>query len=322
LDVCGLLGSIWGKPPTEIFKRYLALMEKYEHYFFNDEWPSAYDYDRATTFTPEDRAFLSENETEFTDRFETVCLKKNTYLDGFMFFGLIWTEQAYHQQFLKPKLTPATAKISPSEPEIVGSNPTGPAISRESFLSNFTFICQNWRVSGVSHPFRHKKPGVGRQKLKKTKDIALVAIFAALYAALVYVFAPISFYALQFRVAGVLRPGIARKWVLAIGYAIGVVVGNIFSPLGAYDLLFMPLMSLLAGLLGYLAAKPFKHNYFVAGAVIATIIPISVSWMLNQVLNLPVLATLPYLFLSEQIICLIGAGMFKLIETRFKWWQA
>ena len=64
----------------------------------------------------------------------------------------------------------------------------------------------------------------------KTRDLALVTVFASLYAALVYLFAPISFYALQFRVAGVLRPSIARKWILAFGYAIGVVVGNIFSP--------------------------------------------------------------------------------------------
>lgn len=155
----------------------------------------------------------------------------------------------------------------------------------------------------------------------KTKDIALMAVFAALYAALVYVFAPISFLALQFRVAGVLRPGITKKWTLAIGYAVGVVVGNIFSPFGAYDLVFMPIMSLVAGLLGYLAAKPFKGNYFISGAVIATIIPLSVSWMLNQVLGVPIIATLPFLFISEQIICLLGAVVFKLIEKRFKWWQ-
>jgi uncharacterized membrane protein len=179
-----------------------------------------------------------------------------------------------------------------------------------------------WRVSGVSHPFRHIKPGSREAKqLKKTKDIALVAIFAALYAALVYVFAPISFYALQFRVAGVLRPGIAKKWILAVGYGIGVVIGNIFSPFGVYDLLFMPLISLLAGLAGYLVAKPFKQNYFVAGAVIATIIPISLSWMLSQLFGTPMMATLPYLLIAEQTICLIGASMFKLIETRFKWWQ-
>jgi len=157
--------------------------------------------------------------------------------------------------------------------------------------------------------------------LKKTKDIALVAIFAALYAALVYMFAPISFYALQFRVAGVLRPGISKKWILAVGYALGVVIGNIFSPFGVYDLLFMPLMSLLAGLVGYLAAKPFKQNYFISGAVTATIIPISISWMLSQLFGEPMLATLPYLLLSEQTVCLIGASMFNLIETRFKWWQ-
>ena len=157
--------------------------------------------------------------------------------------------------------------------------------------------------------------------MKKTKDIALVAIFAALYAALVYMFAPISFYALQFRVAGVLRPGISKKWILAVGYALGVVIGNIFSPFGVYDLLFMPLMSLLAGLVGYLAAKPFKQNYFISGAVTATIIPISISWMLSQLFGEPMLATLPYLLLSEQTVCLIGASMFNLIETRFKWWQ-
>jgi len=155
----------------------------------------------------------------------------------------------------------------------------------------------------------------------RSKDLSLVAVFASLYAVLVYIFAPISFLALQFRVAGILRPSIARKWTLAIGYAIGVVVGNVFSPFaGPYELLFMPFMSFLAGILGYLVAKPFKNDYFIAGAVIATVIPLSVSWMLSQLFSLPMFATLPYLFVSEQIVCFIGASLFKLIETRFKWW--
>jgi len=125
---------------------------------------------------------------------------------------------------------------------------------------------------------------------------------------------------LQLRVAGVLRPWIAKKWLLSIGYAVGVVIGNFFNPFaGPYELVFMPIMSFLAGVLGYLIAKKFNHNYFVAGFVIATIISISVSWMLNQVFDLPLLATLPYLFISEQTVCLIGATIFKLIETRFKW---
>ena len=108
LDACGVIGRICGKPPTEIFKRYLALMQKYESYFFNEDWPSAYDYDKATTFTAEERAFLSENEAEFAERLETVSLKKSIFLDGFMFFGLIWTEEAYLSKSVKPKLAPAT----------------------------------------------------------------------------------------------------------------------------------------------------------------------------------------------------------------------
>ena len=153
-----------------------------------------------------------------------------------------------------------------------------------------------------------------------TRDLSLVAIFAALYVALVYVFAPISFMALQFRVAGVLRPAIAKKWILAIGYAIGVVIANLASPFaGPWDLLFMPVMSLIAGLLGHIIARKFSDNYFICGAIIATVIPISVAWMLTQ-FGSPFLATFPYLLVSEQIVCLIGAVVFKAIETRFKWW--
>ena len=148
-----------------------------------------------------------------------------------------------------------------------------------------------------------------------------MAVFAALYAVLVYLFAPLSFYALQFRVAGILRPSIARKWMLAIGYAVGVAVGNILSPFaGPYEFVFMPIMSFLAGVIGYLVAKPFKNDYFIAGTVIATIVSVSVSWMLNQLFGLPIFTTLPYLFFSEQIVCFTGAGMFRFIETRFKWW--
>ena len=154
----------------------------------------------------------------------------------------------------------------------------------------------------------------------KVKDVALVAVFAALYSVLVYIFAPISFLALQFRFAGVLRPAIGKKWVLAVGYGIGVVVANFFSPLGVWDLVFMPIVSLLAGLAGYVVAKRFSGNYFVTGIVIATIVPFCLSWMLGQAFGAPMIATFPYLLVSEQLVCLIGAGIFRAIDLRFKWW--
>lgn len=156
----------------------------------------------------------------------------------------------------------------------------------------------------------------------KTKDVALASVFATLYAVLVYFFAPLSFYALQFRVAGVLRPAIAKKWILSIGYAIGVVVGNLFSPFsGPYELVFMPLVSLAAGIIGFVVAKRFNENYFIEGAIIAVIVPVGVSWMLNQLFDLPWMATFPYLLISEQLVCLMGAFVFKMIELRFKWWE-
>jgi len=155
-----------------------------------------------------------------------------------------------------------------------------------------------------------------------SKDLTLTAIFAALYAAMVAVFAPISFYALQFRIAGITRPAIAKKPILAIGYAIGVVVANLFSPfVGFHELIFMPIMSLIAGLMGYYAARAFNRSYFVAGAVIAIIIPLSVSWMLNQLFGLPIIATLPGIFVSEQIVNILGASLFKALERRYRWYE-
>lgn len=155
----------------------------------------------------------------------------------------------------------------------------------------------------------------------KKRDLLLIAIFAATYVALVWVLAPVSFYALQFRVAGALRPAVAKKWTLSVGYAIGVMVANLVSPFaGLYELLFMPFMSFIAGVLGYLVASKFSHNYFVAGAVIAVVIPLSVSWMLLQLFNLPMIVTFPTPMISEQLICFVGACVFKAIEKRYVWW--
>jgi uncharacterized membrane protein len=175
------------------------------------------------------------------------------------------------------------------------------------------------------HPFRRKEiPALEEKKMKlniTVKDIALTAIFAALYATLVYALIPISFLALQFRFAGVLRPAIGKKWILAVGYAIGVVAANIFSPFGVWDLVFMPAVSLFAGLAGYLVAKKFSGNYFITGAIIAFIVPVALSWMLSNIIGLPLIETFVYLLISEQIICFLGALIFRAIDTRYKWWK-
>jgi len=154
-----------------------------------------------------------------------------------------------------------------------------------------------------------------------SREISLVAVYAALYAVLVIAFAPISFGMIQFRVAGILRPGIARMRILALGYAIGVLVGNILSPYaGIYELLFMPVASFIAGLLGYEVARRFGGGYWSCGVVVAVIIPLCVGWMLEQLFMLPLAVTLPGLLISEFLVNMLGAVIFTALDKRMKWW--
>jgi uncharacterized membrane protein len=150
-----------------------------------------------------------------------------------------------------------------------------------------------------------------------------MAIFAALYASLVYLFAPVSFYELQFRVADILPPAIAKKWKLAIAYAVGCVAANIISPfVGVWELVFMPFMSFVAGILGFLAAKLYsKADYYICGIVHAVVIALAVSYMLEQLFFIPLLVLLPMIFISELVTGILGATIFKLIERRYVWWE-
>jgi len=107
MQLCEWMSKEGGKPARDIFKRYLGLMNKYADYFFHQPWPRKYDHEEATAFTDEDLEFLHENNEEFWERFETMCLKKNMYLDGFMgYFGMYWTRQAYYEKFVRPELKP------------------------------------------------------------------------------------------------------------------------------------------------------------------------------------------------------------------------
>ena len=196
-------------------------------------------------------------------------------------------------------------------------------------------------MSGSSHPLRHRterNPGVGRKKtvatitekleryeLKRTltvKALSQVAVFAALYTVLVWLFQPFGFAALQFRVAEGLKPSIAKVRTLAVAFAIGNFLGNLVSPFaGIYELAFMPTMNIVGGLLAYYAAKIFKGNYFVAALVYGTTIGLSVSWMLHALFNIPLLDLIPFLLASELIAMILGAVVFLFLEKRWKWYQ-
>ena len=71
-----------------------------------------------------------------------------------------------------------------------------------------------------------------REVEMETKNIALSSIFAALYAVLVLVLAPISFQLVQVRVADALIPlSIIFGWPSVAGVTVGCVVSNVISPM-------------------------------------------------------------------------------------------
>jgi uncharacterized membrane protein len=148
-----------------------------------------------------------------------------------------------------------------------------------------------------------------------------MAVFAALYAVLVWLFQPISFAAVQFRVAEGLKPAIAKRWTLAIAFGIGNFLGNLISPFaGIYELGFLPLMNVIGGLLAYAIARIFGKNYFVAALVYAPVIALSVSWMLHALFNLPLEGLIPLLLAAELATMIGGAVVFRLVERRWKWY--
>jgi hypothetical protein len=95
-----------GKTALEIFKeQYLRRMDKYSDYFFNGPWPKKFNFKESTKFTREDLDFIDAEEDDYADRVLTVMIKKNISLKGFNYFpGLSWTQQAYTEQFVRPRL--------------------------------------------------------------------------------------------------------------------------------------------------------------------------------------------------------------------------
>jgi len=80
-----------------------------------------------------------------------------------------------------------------------------------------------------------------------TRDLSLAVAFAALYAVLVVVLAPISFGPVQLRVADVLIPLSALfGWPVVAGVTVGCFVGNAYFALGPIDVVAGPIANLIA----------------------------------------------------------------------------
>ena len=142
------------------------------------------------------------------------------------------------------------------------------------------------------------------------KDVAVATVFAAMYVGLCLGLAPISYEAIQVRVADALYPLIGLfGWPAFYGLLVGHFIANIFSPLGVIDLLsvVMFLPAKLAILKWKLKAVPL-HVLSVA---------LWVAYMLHYLFGLPYWLTALYVGIGESIAEIgLGFPLFYAIKKR------
>lgn len=151
----------------------------------------------------------------------------------------------------------------------------------------------------------------------KPKDLALISTYAALYAALVIVLGGISYGPIQIRIADSLVAAVPLLGIPGVlGHTLGVFISNIFSPAGWLDLL-NTIPSFVMSFVVYYVYKKTNNDYTVilTSIAYATVLGITVGWMLSYLYGLPLLLTIAYVAIGNVIATvLIGWPMFKLLK--------
>ncbi len=140
-----------------------------------------------------------------------------------------------------------------------------------------------------------------------TKQITRAAMVAGFYAVLTIVLAPISYGAVQVRVADALAvlPYIFPE--TAVGLFVGCIIANMIAGYGVLDIVFGSLSTLVAGVLTAL-----MPNKWLAPLPPVIIVALIVGWYLSILLNVPTLACMAYIAIGGLIAC-YGLGMIILL---------
>lgn len=130
-----------------------------------------------------------------------------------------------------------------------------------------------------------------------SKLITKIAGVSAIYAVLTILLAPISYGAIQVRIAEALTllPFFLGNWA-AVGLWIGCIFANMFGGLGLIDIIGGSTLTLVAGLLTARA-----NNIWEAGIYPVVINALGVGLILNLTLELPYWSTSLYVGIGELI---------------------
>ncbi len=151
----------------------------------------------------------------------------------------------------------------------------------------------------------------------RSKNIALISIYAALYAALVVVLGAFSYGPLQIRIADSLVAAVPLLGIAGVlGHTLGVFVANLFSTAGPIDLL-NTVPSFAMAFVVYFVYRKTNNDYTVIITCLAysAVIGATVGTMLSYLYALPLLLTIGYVTVGNIIASvLIGWPIFKILK--------
>ncbi len=143
-----------------------------------------------------------------------------------------------------------------------------------------------------------------------TKEIALNAIIACIYAVLTLAIAPLAYSEVQFRISEVMvfLAFYNRKYIP--GLVIGCFLANIPSSLGWMDMVFGTFSTLVV-----VITMNKVNNRYIASVLGALITGVIVGFELHLAFGIPFLINAIYVAIGEFGVLLIGAILFKTIEN-------
>ncbi len=148
-----------------------------------------------------------------------------------------------------------------------------------------------------------------------SQEIAYLSIIAAAYAVLTLILAPISFYAIQVRVAdALLALSVVMGPPAILGTTLGCFIANMLGPFGIMD----ALGGSFANFVATAIAWKLRRKPRLALAQLPVTVSLIVSAYLNQLLNLPFLETFVYILIGSIIsIDIIGLTLLKAYQRLY-----
>ena len=155
-----------------------------------------------------------------------------------------------------------------------------------------------------------------------TSRLVKTALIAAIYAVLTIILAPISYGPVQFRLSEILVLLAFIDPIYIIGLTLGCFLANLFGGLGIMDLVFGTIATFLSVSAISLTSKFIKHR--LTSLIISSLWPtifngVIIGWMLNYVLQVPLLLTMFQVGIGEfVVVTIIGVPVFELISDKYK----